>query len=242
MTPKSEKSNRWLATGIKVFLTLVIPVLLTTFSIRLVMSYQFFQFEYLRPDFPMDYYGFTIEDRINYSPYALDYLFNSEDISFLADLRLPLDKCWQASPNADDCPMYNTEALNHMVDVKIVTQSTFTIAGLLSVLTLGIFGIGYRYPSYRFAIQRGLTYGGVLAISLIVTIATLAVTTWDFFFDTFHEIFFEEGTWRFAFSDTLIRLYPERFWFDASITIGILTIMGAIIILAVMWQWSKRRF
>jgi integral membrane protein (TIGR01906 family) len=241
MTPKSKITSNFIPTTIKVFLTLVVPILLTIFSIRLVMSYQFFQFEYLRPDFPIDYYGFTTEDRLNYSPYAVDYLFNSDDINFLGDLRLPLDKCWQPAPNATDCPMYKKAALNHMVDVKVVTQTTFTIAGILSLITLAIFGVGYRYHSYHFSIRRGLTYGSVLTLSLIITIITLALTTWDFFFDTFHELFFEAGTWRFAFSDTLIRLYPERFWFDASITIGVLTTIGAFIILALMWQWSKRR-
>jgi len=241
MTVNSNKTSKWLSLGIKAFLTLAMPILLTVFSIRLVMSYQFFQFEYLRPDFPVDTYGFTTEDRLTYSPYAVDYLFNSEDINFLGDLRLPLDKCWQPSPDATDCPMYQDEALNHMVDVKVVTQMTFTIAGLLSLITLGILGIGYRYQHYRLPIQRGLTYGSVLTISLIITIATLALTAWDFFFDTFHEIFFEAGTWRFAFSDTLIRLYPEQFWFDASITVGILATIGAVIILALMWQWSIRR-
>lgn len=241
MTPKSKATPDWILIGIKVFLTLVIPILLTIFSIRLVMSYQFFQFEYTRADFPIDYYGFTTEDRLNYYPYAVDYLFNSDDINFLGDLRLPLDKCWQPIPNATDCPMYKKEALNHMADVKVVTQTTFTIAGILTLITLGLFGVAYRYPTYRFSIRRGLTYGSVLTLSLIITIITLALTTWDFFFDTFHEIFFEEGTWRFAFSDTLIRLYPERFWFDASITIGVLATIGAIAVLAVMWHWSKRR-
>ena len=241
MTPNSKSISNFIPISIKVFLTLVVPVLLTIFSIRLVMSYQFFQFEYLRSDFPTDYYGFTTEDRLIYSPYAVDYLFNDQDIDFLGDLRLPLDKCFRPAPNATDCPMYQEEALNHMVDVKVVTQTTFAIAGILSFIILAILGIGYRYPTYRFSIQRGLTYGGILTLSLIIMIITFALTAWDFFFDTFHEIFFEEGTWRFAFSDTLIRLYPERFWFDASITIGILTTIGALIILALMWQWSKRK-
>ena len=240
MTANTNKTSKWIRLSVKVFLTFVVPVLLTVFSIRLVMSYQFFQFEYQRPNFPVDFYGFTTEDRLIYSPYAVDYLFNSEGIDFLGDLRLPLDKCWQPLPNATDCPMYKNDALGHMVDVKVVTQTTFTIATLLSLITIGILGVGYRYQHYRFSIKRGLTYGGVLTIMLILTIATLALTAWDFFFDTFHEIFFEAGTWRFAFSDTLIRLYPEQFWFDASITVGIFATIGALMILALMWQWSKR--
>jgi integral membrane protein (TIGR01906 family) len=80
----------------------------------------------------------------------------------------------------------------------------------------------------------------MLTLGLIMTIIVLALGAWDMFFDTFHELFFEAGTWRFEFSDTLIRLFPEQFWFDASVTIGILTTIGAILILVFMWQWSKK--
>lgn len=236
MIPKS----RFLSVIIKSFLTIVVPVLLTVFSIRLVMSYQFLNFEYQRPDFPYDFYGFTVEDRIQYSPHGIDYLLNGEDINFLADLRLPLEKCWRPPANASDCPMFEEEALKHMVDVKVVTETTFRMTALLTLITCGIFVLGYRLPVFRTAIRRGLTYGSILTLSLIAIIVVLAFTAWDFIFDTFHEIFFEAGTWRFAFSDTLIRLYPERFWFDAALTIGIFTVIGASSILLLMWKWSKR--
>lgn len=225
---------------IRAILTIAVPVLLTVFSIRLTMSYQFLQFEYLRSDFPTDFYGFTTEDRLEYAPYAIDYLLNGEDIDFLGDLRLPIDKCWQPPTDADDCPMYEAEALRHMVDVKVVTQTTFTLSFILMWIVIGIFVLGYRYSSYRLLIRRGLTYGSMLTLGLIFAIVVLAMTTWDLFFDTFHELFFEEGTWRFAFSDTLIRLFPEQFWFDASITAGVFTTIGALLILLLMWQWSRR--
>lgn len=237
MTPKNKNIPH---IAIRAILTFAVPILLTIFSIRMVMSYQFLQFEYPRGDFPIDFYGFTTEDRLEYAPYAIDYLLNGDDIDFLGDLRLPLEKCFRPSQGATDCLMYEAEALKHMVDVKVVTETTYTVAFLICFVVIIIFAIGYKYQQYRFSIRRGLTYGGVLTLSLIFTIVVLAMTAWDFFFDTFHELFFEEGTWRFEFSDTLIRLFPEKFWFDASITIGIFTALGGIIILAMMWQWSRR--
>jgi len=38
------------------------------------------------PYFPADEYGFTKEDRLKWAPFALDYLVNSADISYLGDL------------------------------------------------------------------------------------------------------------------------------------------------------------
>lgn len=227
-------------TLIRTVLTIAVPILLTVFCIRLVMSYQFLQFEYQRSSFPSDSYGFTTEDRLTYAPYAIDYLLNGEDIDFLGDLRLPLDQCFRPAPNASDCPMYEAEALRHMVDVKAVTMTTYNVAFMLFISVLLIFAVGVRYAPYRLSIQRGLTYGSMLTLGLITTIIVVALGAWDIFFDTFHELFFEEGTWRFEFSDTLIRLFPEQFWFDASVTIGILTTISTILILIFMWQWSKK--
>jgi uncharacterized membrane protein len=42
-------------------------------------------------------------------------------------------------------------------------------------------------------------------------------------FVAFHNVFFEAGTWQFLFSDTLIRLFPERFWRDTFIAVGVLS-------------------
>jgi uncharacterized membrane protein len=41
-------------------------------------------------------------------------------------------------------------------------------------------------------------------------------------FVAFHQVFFESGTWTFFYSDTLIRLFPERFWRDTFIAVGVL--------------------
>jgi len=55
------------------------------------------------------------------------------------------------------------------------------------------------------------------------------VANWDFFFTGFHRIFFEGDSWLFSTRATLIRLFPERFWFDAAIAIGAITFAGAVI-------------
>ena len=51
--------------------------------------------------------------------------------------------------------------------------------------------------------------------------------------------FFEDGTWQFYYTDTLIRLYPEQFWFDASLTVGIMTTLTALIV--GVWSWRSLR-
>ncbi len=224
---------------LRLFFALAVPLLLTIGSVRLVMTYEFLRFEYLRPDFPTDFYGFTTQDRLTYAPYGIDYLLNGEGIDFLGDLRLPHDKCWQPPPEAQDCPMYQAQALAHLVDVKRITQSAFGLAFLLGLIAVGIAWLAGRSADYRGAMRIGLTYGSLLTLAAVTAIAILALTAWDFSFDRFHELFFASGTWRFAFSDTLIRLFPEQFWFDAAMTVGILNAVAAILLLILMWRWRK---
>lgn len=221
------------------WLILVVPVLLVITSARLVMTPLFLQIEYARPGFPEDSYGFTTEDRLLYAPYTLNYLMNDESIDYLANLTLPGDKCFPPASAIHECSMYNDLELQHMADVKTVTRSTFFVGIWGGAITLGVIAVLWRSDMAHFYLQRGLLQGSLLTLVLIATIIVSAVAAWGFFFDLFHEILFEEGTWRFYFSDTLIRLFPEQFWFDAAITVGTLTTIAALVLFAVCWQWGK---
>ncbi len=220
-----------LRTSIRYFLTLALPLLLVLGSVRLLLSYEFLRFEYHRLGFPSDSYGFSTADRLEYGPLAISYLFNSEPIDFLATLRLPLDKCWQPLPGATDCAMFNARELTHLRDVKQIIRVAFPLGIACTILATALIVLGLSKDNYRADIRIGLRRGCYLALALIAGLATLAVGAWDLAFDNFHEIFFAEGTWRFPYSDTLIRLYPEQLFLDAALIIALLTSLGAILIL-----------
>ncbi|MEQ8673390.1 MAG: TIGR01906 family membrane protein [Aggregatilineales bacterium] len=213
---------------LRLFLTISVPILLILISVRLVMSPLFLQVEYNRPGFPEDIYGFTTDDRLEYAPYALDYLLNDSDISYLGDLTFP-----------DGSSLYNSSELHHMEDVKVVTRSAYLLLVIIAIaFTITSIGM-WRQKSLRADLQIGLFNGALFTICLLVSIIFFALFAWDLFFDTFHEMFFEAGTWRFAFSDTLIRLFPEQFWFDAALVIGGMTLIVATIILFSTWRWGR---
>jgi len=56
----------------------------------------------------------------------------------------------------------------------------------------------------------------------------------------FHRIFFEGSTWIFPYSDTFIRLYPERFWRDTFVYVVFMTLVEAILIFLVARYLSAR--
>jgi integral membrane protein (TIGR01906 family) len=223
---QTHSQSRSVLVVLRGYLTLATPLLLAMLSIRVVMSPLFLNMEYNRSDFPEDIYGFSQADRLRYAPFALDYLLNGSDIRFLGDLHFP-----------DGTAMYNLRELHHMADVKVVTQSAYlaaTIAGLLWLA--GAFALFRLSPP---TLRRALFGGSLLTLGLIAAIVLIAVLNWDFFFTGFHNLFFASGTWRFEYSDTLIRLFPEQFWFDAALTIGGLTVFGAAVLLALSWYWGR---
>jgi integral membrane protein (TIGR01906 family) len=222
---------RWLTLG---FFTLALPLWLIVGSVRVVMNPFWLHFEYTRADFRADPYGMTMQDRLNYGHYGIDYLLNGEDIRFLANLRLPASLCVEGFVTGDSCPLFNAAALRHMEDVKIVTQAAYGTA----LVTL-IIGLVLGFFVQRHIWLRGLWQGSLLTLALIAGIVILAIGAWDVFFDLFHGLFFEAGTWQFYYSDTLIRLYPEQFWFDSALVVGGLTSVGALVCGA--WAWRQLR-
>lgn len=235
-TKRSHKvpvAVEWL---MRLLVTLMIPLLLAIGSARLVMNPAFLAFEYNRAGFPIDQYGFSVEDRLMYGPYGINYIINNEPIAYLGDLELSGDLCFP--PDDRPCPAFNSQELSHMHDVQVVAQGLFTVAFWGGLITI-VLGIALWRGINRNSLGIALMQGSMLTIGLIIAIVFLALMAWDAFFGGFHQIFFEDGTWQFFYSDTLIRLYPEQFWFDASLTVGILTILGAILIFGIAWRMQS---
>ncbi len=224
---KPLRTSHALGIILRTFIALAIPLLLVLGGARLLMSPLFFSFEYSRADFPADYYGFTREDRLRYAPYATEYLINGADIDFLGDLTFP-----------DGSPLFNAHELHHMRDVKALTQEAFLLATGVGILVL--LSVVFLWRTSRRDLTVGLRAGALLTLGLVVAVVIGSMTSWDTFFTDFHEMFFAQGTWQFLYSDTLIRLFPEQFWFDAALVIGGLAVVSAILLLLVAWKLPSK--
>jgi integral membrane protein (TIGR01906 family) len=203
-------------------IALILPVVIVLSVVRLVINPWFLVFEYHIPGFPPDPYGFTLQDRLNYGKLAVEYLVIPANISFLGDLRFPAS---QQAPEPScqymtDCThLYNDRELEHMLDVKKVVQGAMRVlevgALILLVLTLWAWR-GKWFTAY----YKGLKRGGMLTLVLLGIIILSVLAAFNYIFVFFHEIFFKAGTWSFLYSDTLIRLFPERFWQDTFLVVG----------------------
>jgi integral membrane protein (TIGR01906 family) len=205
-------------------------------AVRIVLLPWFLDFEYHTPNFPADPYGFTLIDRLHYSQIALNYLLNDAGPAYLADLHFPPGQ--QAPPEScqfmKDCTsLYNDREVEHMVDVKRVVQAAMRLlyASLAFIIVAGIWA---WQAGWLDEFRHGLVRGGWLTLLLIGVIILLVLISFGFIFVLFHQIFFQAGSWTFYFSDTLIRLFPERFWRDTFLIVGLLTTALSILIIFIV--------
>ena len=197
-------------------ITVITPFFLVLLGVRLALIPSYPSFAYRLPAFPADSYGFSTEERIKWSGYAIKYLLNDSDIDYLS--RLQFD---------DQTPLFNERELGHMRDVKILVQQVMRIFYLLVVVLIGV-GLWAYFGKWMGDFRAGISRGGWLTVGLIVGIGLFASISFWQFFSYFHSLFFTGDSWLFNFSDTLIRLFPLRFWQDVVIFIfGIALIAGA---------------
>ena len=193
--------------------TLLIPLALAFVGLRLMLTNAFLQVEYHMPGFPQDTYGFTLSDRLHWAPYAVQYLLNNADISYLGDLKFP-----------DGSSLYNPRELSHMHDVKGVVKLGLGLGYGAWVLLLSL-ALWAWFGRWRQTYLRGMRRGGWLTVALVVILGVFGATSFDAFFTWFHSLFFVGTSWLFYYSDTLIRLFPLRFWSDAFLYAGVLALV-----------------
>ncbi|MCJ7624208.1 MAG: TIGR01906 family membrane protein [Anaerolineaceae bacterium] len=201
---------------IRVVITLLVVMVIIMTSIRLLLTPLFLEVEYRLPGFPSDQYGFNLEDRLKWSKISVDYLIKNVDNSYLENFSL-----------SESTPLYNEREISHMLDVKILVGQMLICWYAILVILIGAGILAWR-TGWLSDYWSAISNGGWWTIGLIVTILIGVAIGFNALFTGFHRIFFEGDTWLFAYSDTLIRLFPIRFWSDAFIFIGVISGLAAL--------------
>lgn len=155
--------------------------------------------------------------------------------SLLGDLFL-----WQGDfgvNTASGAPVLNDRERAHMRDVRGVFAG-FELLVLASVVVLAAGFRRARDAEARAATWRAVGSGARgLAIGLVV-VGAFALLAFDAAFEVFHRLFFSAGTYTFdPRTDHLVQLFPEQFWSDTTVAIGIVAIAAAIL---TAWQARRR--
>jgi integral membrane protein (TIGR01906 family) len=217
---------------------LTIPFLILSTLITFIISEPFLRAQYGRSSFPPDPLGLSQDERFQLAAVSIQYLQNldsaEESIYLLAEQKLP-----------DGMALYSQEELNHMVDVKRLTDLIRMLSGVSWLIVVVSVGWLARKKQSLMAL-RAVSKGSLLAASLFVVLAFSSAFLWSTFFVKFHELFFADGTWTFSPTSGLIRLYPEYLWFSVGLTItgGALAVAMTLMFAAefsMAWLLRKQR-
>jgi integral membrane protein (TIGR01906 family) len=210
---------------IKNLIVLLIPILLVLGSARLLATDAYLTFEYGKSSFPPDSYGFTLQQR---------FILASTNIHYVR-AHLPSNELSKQTLNG--APVYNEREVSHMADVQSVFQAILRVWQVAFILLL-LLGFVFWQSGERKVFVSAIESGGLLTSGIIATIALMALFAWQTWFDLFHRFFFVKGSWLFSYSDTLIRLFPVEFWFDATLTISILSLIGGFTAALIGHRWQ----
>ena len=210
-------------------IALTVPLTVLMIAIRTVASAPFLWFEYHRPGFPEDSYGYYLIERMRLGSYGVDYINNFAPREYLA----------RVTTGADNTLAFTEAEVNHMHDVKWVLLVAIIAVAALFLLTLfSSISLRERSPG---TIRRSLFSGAWITLGLIAVLGVMGSFNWEWLFTTFHQVFFPQGNWEFSVRSSLIRLYPPQFWIDAAIAVAVLMAAQITLLLVATWPTKYRK-
>jgi integral membrane protein (TIGR01906 family) len=216
-----------------VAIAVAVPALLVVTGFRVLATDTYVRWELDREGFPPDRYGLSDREREELAVVGLRSIEpGSDGIVLLERATLP-----------DGSPAFDERELSHMRDVRTLFGASLRVQ-LVAVVIIAILGLALAWTSLCTVVPRGLLAGALATLAVAVLAVPVILLGFDRFFTRFHEVFFEGDSWRFSSTDTLIRLYPERFWEDVAQLVAAIAVAQALVLAPLAGWWlhaAKRR-
>ena len=217
--------------ALSIAVTLAVPAILVVNGIRLVTNERYVEAVYDHGRVPDDRYGLPTNERERLALVGLRSIQPStaEGVDLLRGARLT---------NGE--PAFNAREVTHMEDVRTAVARAYRFQ-VIAAVAIGVLALLLGLlTSMRSLVPVALARGAVLTGALAVVVGVVAATSYSSFEEPFHWLFFEGETWRFEETDTLRRLYPDRFWLDTAVVIGVLAVLQAAVVFVVARLWARR--
>lgn len=129
--------------------------------------------------------------------------------------------------------LFNDREIAHMRDVKRLVRGVYVLALASAVYLVAMVVIGFAWQRGRFVepLAKGALLGGGLTLGLMVVFGIVALAGFDSVFLKFHQLSFANDFWHLdPRTDYLVRIFPQDFWFDATMWVAVRAIAGALVI------------
>ena len=131
--------------------------------------------------------------------------------------------------------LFNNREISHMKDVKQLVRGVYILSIASALYLVAMTVIGFCLQKGRFVpnLAKRISWGGSLTLMLLVVFGIAASVGFDSLFLKFHQLSFANDFWRLdPRTDYLVRIFPQGFWFDATVWVMIRVIVVALMLTA----------
>ncbi len=207
---------RWIATALFV---VSVPVLLVLTNVRIATTEQR-TYDYSFSQYDVD--AVTGVDRRQLDAAALtiiDY-FRTGEAEDLLDVRVFVGDREES--------LFNQREILHMRDVKDLVQLAFRVQEVTFIYVLCYVTFVFLWARERTlrALAAQAVAAGVVTVALLGALAIGVTTGFEDLFEQFHLLSFNNDLWLLnPATDRLLQMFPEGFWFDVTLGVGLLTMI-----------------
>ncbi len=146
--------------------------------------------------------------------------------------------------------LFNEKEVHHMRDVKRLLWGVYVVFAVSAAVLAGLVAAGFlrRRRAYLPTMARHWAWGGGLTVGLLILFGIVASVGFDALFLLFHRVSFANDFWQLdPRTDYLVLLFPQQFWFDATLWVALRALAGGLILAAagvgyLTWRrWSERQ-
>ena len=227
---------------------LSVPILLITTNVRGVINAPvLYSYGFDRYDIPART-GIERSELLSAARQIRDYFNNDEKYLVVSVVRggVPYENLFNPPTyKADETAGLSREVL-HMKDVKGLVRGVYMLQ-MFAFLYLVAFAVGgflIQKRAFGPEMVRYMGWGGAATLGLVALVGLAALIGFDRLFLAFHEISFSNDLWQLDPSEHyLLAMFPEGFFFDATMWIAGSTVLEALLLAAaplVFLKWRPR--
>ena len=208
-------SGRAATTAAMTLFALALPIFFVTANVRHIANSDWvYGYNWWRNGIP-ERSGFETSELDRAATQIIDYFNNDED---LLDVRVNF--------RGTGVSLYNQREVLHMRDVKGLMTGTFAVSLWTGVLLLAVGIGGAVLLGHRFwgLLYRAAAWSALGSLVLIAILFIAVLIDFNFVFTRFHFLSFANDLWMLdPRTDNLIIMFPQRFFFEATLLIAVMT-------------------
>jgi hypothetical protein len=208
LAEKRDAANQRISSALSWLTALITPLILFSISLSFLLTPAFIRIEYAMPYLPADQDGLGKSERFQSAAQTMDYLTNVRQSRYLAKLKFE-----------NGSPIFNEHEIIILDSAKKSTQKIMTVGRLALAFFFVLILLAWSgnwLPKFRHGLKRGgwLTVGVTILLGIAVIINRINPNDY------------------FQNADTVLRLFPIRFWQDSFLFLAI-SMIGSGLLLAI---------